>query len=164
MRKAFLLVLMLTVVCMLLPSQAVAALCWDDTYGNKYAVELGSSRGGKIALQGYVEIASEAPCQLVGRIAPLFGTAVVVDSDTAVLGWMVVSIDQDADLGGGKTGCIGYREQLTMDLHTGKAVGQFFFDSELPDRAFGPSELTLSAECPSPQVQGNPNPLKRFDK
>ena len=174
MSKPFLKVWMVTVVCLLLPLQAFATICWDDIYGNKYSVELGPSRGGKIALHGYVKISQDAPCKLLGskdelvnRTAPLFGTAVVVDSKRAVIGWLIISIDQDADLGD-KTGCIGYREQLTLDLHTGKAIGQFFFDSELPDRdpkiVFGPSELTLSDECPSPQGQGHDNPLKRFDK
>ena len=174
MRKPFLKVWVVTVVCLLLPLQAFATICWDDSYGNKYSVELGSSSGGKIALHGFVKISQDAPCNLlgstddlVGRTAPLFGTAVVVDSNTAVIGWLIISIDQDAILDPKKpkkTGCIGYREQLTLDLDTGKAVGQFFFDSELPQRSFGPSELTLSDECPSPQNQGNPNPLERFDK
>ncbi len=175
MRKPFLKVWIVTVVCMLLPLQVFATICWDDIYGNKYSVELGPSRGGKIALNGFVKVSDAivegtgtfACPNLLGRIAPLFGTAVIVDSKTAVIGWLIISIDQKADLGD-KTGCIGYREQLTLDLHTGKAVGQFFFDSELPDRdpkiVFGPSELTLSDECPSPQGQGNHNPLKRFDK
>jgi len=158
MRKPFLKVWICAVVCMLLPLQAFATICWTDLYGNQISVELGSSSRGKIALYGYVKISPSAPCtNLVAGIAPLFGTAVVVDSDTAVLGWHVISVDEEH-------GCIGYRERYNLDLHTGNAaVGEFFFDSELPDRIFGPTSLTLSA-CPSPQGQGNQNPLKRFDK
>jgi hypothetical protein len=162
--KPSLQVWIITVVCLLLPFPAVATICWTDAFDNQYSVELGSSRGGKVALQGYVKISPSAPCNLLGRIAPLFGTAVVVDANTAVIGWLIISIDQNAVIDqAGTKGCIGYREQLTLNLHSGKAVGEFFLDSTLPDRAFGPSELTLSA-CPSPQPQGDPNPLKRFDK
>ena|GEM_PF-5681047 len=168
MRKPFLKVWIVTVVCMLLPLQAFATICWTDNpehpdQGNLYSVELGPSRGGKIALHGSVKIAPGAPCNLVGGTALLFGTAVVVDSKTTVIGWQIISIDQGADLGTGKTGCIGYREQLTLNPHTGALDGEFFFDSELPDRAFGTDHLELIA-CPSPQDRGHHNPLKRFDR
>src|SRR6266511_1591498 len=179
MRKPFLKVWMVTVVCMLLPLQAFATICWTDNpehpdQGNLYSVELGPSRGGKIALHGYVKIAPGAPCKLVGGIAPLFGTAVVVDSKTVVIGWQIISIDKDAVLDSGKVGCIGYRELLNLNPLTGALDGEYFFDSELPDQLSGfddnlhdrllnKEHLEIIA-CPSPQDRGHHNPLKRFDE
>lgn len=167
MRKSFLEVWIVTVVCILLPLQALATICWTDNpkepdQGNLYSVELGPSRGGKIALHGSVKIAPGAPCKVAGGIGLLFGTAVVVDPKTTVIGWQIISIDPDADLGTGKTGCIGYREQLTLDPHTGALDGVFFFDSELPDRFFGPDHLEITA-CPRLDDDRKRNPLKRFD-
>jgi hypothetical protein len=184
MRKPFLKVWMVTVVCMLLPLQAFATICWTDNpehpdQGNFYSVELGPSRGGTIALHGSVKIAPGAPCKLAGGTALLFGTAVVVDSKTTVIGWQIISIDGEAVLlPSGKKGCIGYRELLTLDPDTGALDGEFFFDSEIPEklsgfdddlhddlhkRLFGPEHLERIA-CSSPKNRGHHNPLKRFDE
>jgi len=171
MRKPFLKVWICAVVCMLLPLQAFATICWTDpVLGNQYSVELGSSREGKIALYGYVKVAQDtSPCKgLRNRIAPLSGTAVVVDSDTAVIGWLIMSIDLDH-------GCFGFRERLNFDQHTGTLTGEYVLETDPADPSAidldivkGVSQLELSA-CPKPDDdsrsnEGNHNPFKHFDK
>jgi hypothetical protein len=157
MRRPCLKIWICTVVCLLLPLQAFATICWTDGV-NQYFVELGSSSRGTIALSGYVKVGTPPdkllpPCQGFDLIAPLVGTAVVVDSNTAVIGWLVTSIDN-------ANGCIGYRERLTLDLHTGNLDGEYYLDS---DGSSGDDHLTLFA-CPKSHGEGNQNPLKRFDK
>jgi hypothetical protein len=145
---------------MLLPLQAFATICWTDSLdpkhhpelGNRYFVELGSSSEGTIALSGYVKVAPGAPCKGFDGIAPLFGTAVVDDSDTAVIGWLVISIDNAHE-------CIGYRERLSL-LRNGDLAGEYYLDS---DGTKGDDYLTRIA-CPKSHDERNQNPLKHFDK
>jgi len=130
------------------PSVAVAAVCFVDTSGGKYSVELGRSGGSKIELFGY-RLGPPTCLPSVAGIAPLVGSVVVINSTTAETGWQVHSVSP---------GCVSFRENYTVNLTTLVLTGNWRNDAGVEG-----SDTLTPTTCPSPAEVG-PGALEQIGK
>jgi hypothetical protein len=125
-------------IAMMLPLQALAApVCFTDNFGATYSIELGTSSGSRIDLYGYRKVSG---CQAaVGGVAPLYGSATVINPTQAVAGWYV---NNALD-----SGCVDFTMTLTFNLSNLSASGKFVNEGSASPTAIS---LTQTGACPTP--------------
>jgi len=129
MNKRILTMSALAGILILFPLEALAALCWTDNFGATYSIEVGPGSGSTMLLHGF-----RKPGVGSCSVAPVTGSAFILNPTTALVGWRTQSIDPP-------NGCVGFHETLTVQLATLLMTGNFRNDVGIE----GINKLTPSA-------------------